>query len=77
MPQKFTPENLLALLYNETTQQDKLALISELKVNAVLAEELNEMAETLSMLDEIGFDPHPTSVAVIMEHSAKTHEVHA
>lgn len=77
MPQKFTPENLIALLYNETTTCEKLSLINELKVNTALAEELNDMAETIGMLDEIGFDPHPTSIAIIMEHSAKNHEVHA
>ena len=76
MPQKFTPENLIALLYNETTAHEKLSLINELKMNAALAEELNDMAETIGMLDEIGFDPHPTSIAIIMEHSAKNHEVH-
>jgi hypothetical protein len=77
MPTKFTPEHLIASLYNETDSQIHQELLSELKNDAALADEFSDLSEVIGMLDDAGLDPHPSSVAIIMEYSAKTHEVHA
>lgn len=77
MPIKFTPEDLIASFYNETDQQTRQEILSELKNDATLADEFSDLSEVIGMLDDAGLDPHPTSIAIIMEHSAKTHEVHA
>lgn len=77
MPQKFTNEDLIASLYNETPLQARQDLLSELKHNAALADEFADLSEIIDALDDAGLDPHPTSISIIMEYSAKTHEVHA
>lgn len=74
MPEKFTPEHLIALLYNETSIHNKPEIIRELEANPELSEEFSEMIETIGQLDTLALDPHPTSIALIMEHSARTQE---
>lgn len=75
MPQKFTPDSLLALLYNETTPEEKFRILSEVQESPKLSEELTELSEAIDLLSQAELDPHPTSVAIIMEYSARTHEV--
>lgn len=75
MPQKFTPEHLLALLYNEISPEQKQEIFQQMVENPAHSEEFANLSEIVSLLDAAELDPHPTSVALIMEYSAKTHEV--
>lgn len=76
MPKIFTNQNqLLALLYNELPALNKQNLMEQVAVSLPLQQELNEMAETISMLAEAEVEPDPTSLSIIMEYSLKTQEL--
>lgn len=72
MPQKFTTEDLIALLYNELNTEAKEELLALLKTDERLQREYNELAETIGTLSEAEEDASPTSVKMIMEYSAKS-----
>ena len=76
MPKIFTNQNqLLALLYNELPASNKQDLMHQVAASLSLQQELNEMAETISMLSEAEVEPDPTSLSIIMEYSLKTQEL--
>lgn len=72
MPQKFTTEDLIALLYNELNTEAKEELLALMKTDENLQREYNELAETMGSLNEATVDASPTSIKVIMEYSAKS-----
>lgn len=76
MPKTFTNQNqLLALLYNELPALKKQDLMQQVATSLPLQQELNEMAETISMLSEAEVDPDSTSLSIIMEYSLKTQQL--
>ena len=76
MPKIFTNQNqLLALLYNELPASNKQDLMHQVAASLSLQQELNEMAETISVLSEAEVEPDPTSLSIIMEYSLKTQEL--
>jgi|JI71714BRNA_FD_contig_61_2460392_length_483_multi_2_in_0_out_0_1 hypothetical protein len=75
MPLKSTPNQLIALLYNELEPAAKSNLLEELSLNNDLQQELNDYAETISFLDEAELDANPTSIQLILEYSAKSQEL--
>jgi hypothetical protein len=76
MPKIFTNQNqLLALLYNELPASNKQDLMQQVAASLPLQQELNEMAETISMLAEAELEPDPTSLSIIMEYSLKTQQL--
>lgn len=76
MPKIFTNQNqLLALLYNELPASNKQDLMQHVAASLPLQQELNEMAETISMLAEAELEPDPTSLNIIMEYSLKTQQL--
>lgn len=75
MPLKSTPNQLIALLYNELEPAAKSNLLEELSLNNDLQQELNDYAETISFLDEAELDANPTSIRLILEYSAKSQEL--
>lgn len=76
MPKIFTNQNqLLALLYNELPASNKQDLMQHVAASLPLQQELNEMAETISMLAEAELEPDPTSLSIIMEYSLKTQQL--
>ncbi len=75
MPLKSTPNQLIALLYNELEPAAKNSLLEELSFNSDLQQDLNDYAETISFLDEAELDANPTSIQLIMEYSAKSQEL--
>ena len=75
MPQKSTPNQLIALLYNELEPEAKSSLLEELSLNEDLQQEFNNYAETISFLDEAELDANPTSIKLILEYSAKSQQL--
>ena len=75
MPSKSTTNQLLALLYNELTPTAKNSILSLLKNDVALQQDLNDYSETISFLDKAELDADPTSIAIIMEYSAKSKEL--
>ena len=75
MPQKSTPNQLIALLYNELKPEAKSSSLEELSLNEDLQHEFNNYAETISFLDEAELDANPTSIKLILEYSAKSQQL--
>ncbi|MBP9185830.1 MAG: hypothetical protein KBE91_02015 [Bacteroidia bacterium] len=75
MPSKSTPNQLLALLYNELTPTAKNSILSQLKNDVELQQNLNDYAETIGFLNKAELDADPTSIEIIMEYSAKSKEL--
>lgn len=75
MPANFTPNQLIALLYNETSPEHKSSLLEMVSSDFGMQKELNDYAETISYLEEAELNANPTSIAIIMEYSAKTQEL--
>ena len=75
MPSKSTTNQLLALLYNELTPTAKSSILSQLKNDDALQQDLNDYAETISFLEKAELDANPTSLQIIMEYSAKSKEL--
>jgi hypothetical protein len=71
MSEIYTANDLLKFLFNETTAEESLHIQHLLKHNVQATEEFQQLKETLSRLDQESLDPHPTSVKLILEHSAK------
>ncbi|MCU0423306.1 MAG: hypothetical protein MUC81_10895 [Bacteroidia bacterium] len=76
MHQNITSESLISYYYNELTPSDSAFIEEALKCNTELLEEYQQLEETLGLMDQIELLPNPTSIALIMEHSAKTATVH-
>lgn len=75
MPKNSTTQNqLLALLYNELPTTAKTDVLQKVGKDQMLKQELNELAETIDLLNEISEMPSKTSIDIIMEYSAKTQE---
>jgi hypothetical protein len=75
MPQKSTPNQLIALFYNELEPEAQSGLMEELSLNSDLQQEFNDYAETISFLDKAELDANPTSIQLILEYSAKSQEL--
>ncbi len=75
MPQKFTPNHLIALLYNEISSEHKSSLLDMVSNDFGMQKELNDHAETISYLEEAELNANATSIAIIMEYSAKTQQL--
>ena len=75
MPATSTPNQLIALLYNETSPEQKNNLLEMVGNDLGLQKELNDYAETLSYLEEAEVNANPTSIAIIMEYSAKMQQL--
>lgn len=74
MSKNYTENHLLQLIYNETTPQETSDLCEMLQSDAELLDTFNDWNDTLNELDKSAVNPHPTSVALIMEYAAKLHE---
>lgn len=72
MSEIYTANDLLRFMFNETTAEESVHIQHLLKHNIQAQEEYNGFQEMLTKLEENSLDPHPTSVKLIMEHSAKS-----
>jgi hypothetical protein len=71
MPKIYTANDLISFIYNETSTEQSIHVEHLLKHNVKAKEEFDVLKETIDMLDAESLDPHPTSLKIIMEHSAK------
>jgi hypothetical protein len=71
MSEIYTANDLLRFLFNETTAEESLHIQHLLKHHQKASEEYQQFKEMLGKLDEESLLPHPTSIQLIMEHSAK------
>lgn len=71
MSEIYTANDLLRFMFNETTDEEAVHIQYLLNHNVKAKEEYENLKEMLGKVDESSLDPHPTSVKLIMEYSAK------
>jgi hypothetical protein len=72
---KIYTEDLIRFLYNETTAEETRVINLAVAASPALRQELDVLKETLTQLDSLALDPHPTSVKMVLEESAKHGEL--
>jgi hypothetical protein len=71
MSEIYTANDLLRFMFNETSAEETIHIQHLLKHNTQAKEEYDGLKEMLAKVEESSLDPHPTSVKLILEHSAK------
>lgn len=75
MPEKSTKSNqLIALMYNELSAQEKAEIVNVIQTDDEVKQEWLTLSETVQALNEISEEPSQSTIDLIMEYSAKTHE---
>jgi hypothetical protein len=72
MSEIYTANDLLRFIFNETSAEESIHIQHLLKHNLQAKEEYDGLNDMLAKVEESGLDPHPTSVQLILEHSAKS-----
>lgn len=68
---KFTPEELVQYLYNETSMQKTTAIENALETDWDLQESLEFLQTAQKNLEEINLSPRTEAVNRILQHSTK------
>jgi hypothetical protein len=74
MPKSYTQDDLILFIYNELPEKDKFNMQKELESNPDLFKSYNMLLQVVGSLDTLNYEPHPSSVEIILEHSH--HEEH-
>ena len=73
MTQNITEETLILLAYGELNAEQRKAAESAMAVNPDLRKFYQSVLQSKQLLNTIEENPHPTSVAIISEHSHDSH----
>jgi|GEM_PF-831766 anti-sigma factor RsiW len=73
MTQKTTEEQLLLLAYGELNAEERLQVEKAMAADAELRNFYHRVLQSKQLLNTIHEEPHPTSVAIIIEHSHDSH----
>jgi hypothetical protein len=73
MTQNITEETLILLAYGELNAEQRKAAESAMAVNPDLRTFYQSVLQSKQLLNTIEENPHPTSVAIISEHSHDSH----
>ncbi len=73
MTQNITEETLILLAYGELNAEQRKAAESAMAVNPDLRTFYQSVLQSNQLLNTIEENPHPTSVAIISEHSHDSH----
>lgn len=71
-----TPNDILRLLYNEATEEEKQALTSSFLFDELLEETYETFKELLEQLDLVGMNPSQKTVDAILTYS-KSYSLHS
>lgn len=73
MKQHFTEEQLILMAYGELNAEDRLRLERAMSTDFGLRDQYYKILQSKQLLNAINEEPHPTSVAIIIEHSHDSH----
>jgi anti-sigma factor RsiW len=73
MKQHFTEEQLILMAYGELNAEDRLRLERAMSTDLGLRDQYYKILQSKKLLNAINEEPHPTSVAIIIEHSHDSH----
>jgi hypothetical protein len=68
---KFTPEDLVRYLYNETSEQKTASIKAALQTDWNLRETYEKLASSLKNLSEVSFSPRTETINKILEYASK------
>lgn len=68
---KFTPEDLVKYLYNETSEQKTASIKAALQTDWYLRETYEKLASSVQNLKEVNFSPRPETINKIFEYASK------
>jgi len=68
---KFTPEDLVRYLYNETSEQKTASIKAALQSDWNLRETYEKLASSMKKLNEINFSPRTETINKILEYAKK------
>ncbi len=71
MDKTFTLNTLLEFTYSELSDNEQIILKNKLSRSEELRNELHQIREIKSLLDQEIYAPNPTSVQIILEESQK------
>lgn len=70
---RFTPEDLVRYLYNETSEKKTAAITAALQTDWSLKESYDKLVASSKNLDTIKLSPRPESINKILEYASKKH----
>lgn len=71
---KFTPEELVRYLYNETSEQKTVAIKAALQADWNLRQTFEKMIYSQENLNKIKFSPRPEAINKILKYASKKQE---
>jgi hypothetical protein len=74
MPKSYTQDDLILFIYNELTEKEKFSVQKALDSDPELFKAYHMLLQVVGSLDTLNYEPHPSSVEIILEHSH--HEEH-
>jgi len=74
MPNKYTQDDLILFIYDELTEKEKFNIQKALETSPELNKEYHSLLQVVGSLDSLSYEPNPSSVEIILEHSH--HEEH-
>lgn len=75
MTQTITQNDLLLYAYNELDEHRTQLVTSAVIQDPILADQLQEILDSLDIMDEALLKPNPTSLQIILEESSSAMEV--
>lgn len=72
MKHKFTPEDLIAYLYHETSTSDRLALEAAFHADPAMASEMEELRRAKHYLPKVKFNAADRSLQRVLSYSRST-----
>ena len=74
MRHSYTPDDLLLFIYNEVDELERFKILQALEVDQEFNQIYQMLKKAVSNLDALVYEPNPTSVEIVLEHSH--HEEH-
>ena len=74
MLKSYTQDDLILFIYNELSEKEQFQIRKALESDSELFTNYHTLLQVVGSLDTLNFDPHPSSVEIILEHSH--HEEH-
>jgi hypothetical protein len=71
MPEIYTSNDLIRFIYNETSPSETNFINNLIEVDAQASAEFEQLQETVSSLESVSLNAHPTSINLIMEYAHK------
>jgi hypothetical protein len=69
MPKSYTQDDLILFIYNELPENEKFSVQKALDSNPELYKTYHMLLQVVGSLDSLNYEPHPTSIEIILEHS--------